>query len=87
MFVFSSLSFDCLYINILDLSALQGYRQQGCVGWISGGISTRHAFCTTNGFVYTRRVHSTCGCTGSADVVMAPYVEHREACPFERVRL
>jgi hypothetical protein len=72
MFVFSSVSFDCLYIYMW-LSLLQAWVHQHFRGIGSkdacGGYRDdqhpRHAFCTMGGFVYTRLIQRASGCAES----------------------
>jgi len=75
------LLFVYLYLVVivagLGVSALPRYGKQGCLGRISGGArSPRDAFYTT---VY-RNLLDRLDVSG---VVMAPYGEHRQACPFD----
>jgi hypothetical protein len=95
MFVFSSVSFDCLYIYMW-LSLLQAWVHQhfrgigskdACGGYRDDQHPRAMLFAPWVGLSTLDSYRGHLDALNLSGVVMTPYGEHRQTCPFERVSL
>jgi len=95
MFVFPYVSFDCLYIymwlSLLQALIYQHFRGIGCKDVWGGYHDDMHPyvmlFVPRIGLSTPDSYRAHMNALDLTDIVMTPYAEHRQTCPFERVNL